>query len=107
MSKKLFNRDFNRGDVDYIFSFNLYVQSQKLDPQADYVSDMKQYDGFVVFPYDDDSRLFGLGDLCGHVILPQWCYIDKPSSKATSSYHSRKPDRQQRRRRPRPQRTTV
>ena len=107
--KKLFNRDFNRGDVDYIFSFNLYILSEKLDPQVDdYALDMKKYDGFVVFPYDDDSDLFGLGELCGHVILPQWCYIDKPSSKATSRYHSRKHDRQQRRNRhPRPVRSTT
>ena len=107
MSKKLFNRDFSRGDRDYIFSFNLYVQHQKLDPQADYVSGMKQFDGWMVYPYDADDRLYGLGDLCGHIILPQWCYIDKPS-KAAYSRKSRKHDRQQRRNRyPRPVRSTT
>ena len=108
MSKKLFNRDFSKGDRDYIFSFNLYVQHQKLDPQD--AEDMKCYDGYVVYPYDEDSNLFGLGELCGHIIWPQWCYLDTQISGRAKSrlFYSRRPGREQRRNRyPRPQRSTA
>lgn len=110
MSKKLFNRDFNRGDVDYIFSFNAYIMYEGLDPQEDYVLDMKKYDGYVVYPYDEESALFGLGELCGHIIWPQWCYLDSQTSGRAKSrlFYSRRPGREQRRNRcPRPQRSTT
>ena len=107
--KKLFNRDFSRSDKDYIFSFNAYIMYEQLDPQEDY-ADMKQYDGCVVYPYDADSALFGLGELCGHIIWPQWCYLDSQTSGRPKSrlFYSRRPGRQQRRNRcPRPQRSTA
>lgn len=110
MSKKLFNRDFNRGDVDYIFSFNAYIMYEQLDPKEDYVLDMKKYDGYVVYPYDEDSALFGLGELCGNIVLPQWCYLDTQISGRAKSrlFYSRRPGREQRRNRyPRPQRSTT
>lgn len=110
MSKKLFNRDFSRGDRDYIFSFNAYIMYEKLDPQDPVIANMKQYDGYVVFPYDEDSRLFGLGELCGNVILPQWCYLDKQISGRAKSrmFYSRRPGREQRHNRyPRPVRSTT
>lgn len=106
MSKKLFNRDFNRGDVNYIFSFNLYVQFEKLDPQDSAVAEMKYYDGWMVYPYDTDDRLYGMAELDGHLILPGWCYPEKPNFNRLRHRTERK-RQQMRNRYPRPQRSTT
>lgn len=106
MSKKLFNRDFNNMGVNYIFSFNLYVQFEKLDPQDSAVAEMKYYDGWMVYPYDTDDRLYGMAELDGHLILPGWCYPEKPNFNRLRHRTERK-RQQMRNRYPRPQRSTT
>ena len=94
MSKKIFNQDFNKAG-DYVFSFNLLIMSEGLDPTDPSVDGMKQYDGYVVYPYDKDSKLHGHGDLCGFIIRPQWCYLENRSKgkRAKSSrFYSRRHD---------------
>lgn len=103
MSKKLFNRDFNKSGVDYIFSFNLFVMSERLNPKDESVEIMKQFDGTMVYPFEEDDILFGRADLCGFIIRPQWCYPEKVNSgrrPKSSRFYSRNPRRPRRQSRP-------
>lgn len=106
MSKKLFNRDFKQTDKHYIFSYNLYVMTTGGDPQDSIISDMKKYDGFMVYPYDADDRLYGMADMCGHLILPQWCYTETPKFDRLRQRRGRM-RRVMRNRHPRPIRSTT
>lgn len=105
MSKKIpYLKDFNKEGVNFIFSFNLYVQVEKLDPQD--VAYMKYYDGWMVYPYDVDDRLYGMAELDGHLILPGWCYPEKPNFNRLRHRIERK-RQQMRTRHPRPVRSTT
>lgn len=107
MSKKIpYLKDFNKEGVNFIFSFNLYVQVEKLDPKDPVIADMKYYDGWMVYPYDVDDRLYGMAELDGHLILPGWCYPEKPNFNRLRHRIDRK-RRQMRNRHPRPVRSTT
>lgn len=110
--KKLFNQDFNKSGVDYIFSYNLLLMSENLRPEdKDMFEFLKEYDGTVVYPFDVDDRLYGRAELCGFIVRPQWCYPEKVNSgrrPKSSKFYSRRHDpiyRKRLRTQPRPSRS--
>jgi len=57
--------------MNYIFNYKKYEEIEQLE--KGYESVLKEYDGWVVYPYDDKP---GYGELCGLLVKLTWCDAD-------------------------------
>lgn len=57
--------------MEYIFSFEKYCKLENLG--KGYESVLEEYDGWVVYPYDDKP---GYGELCGNLVKLDWCIVE-------------------------------
>ena len=57
--------------MNYIFNYKKYEEIEQLEKGYD--SLLKDYDGWVVYPYDDRPVY---GELCGLLVKLEWCDID-------------------------------
>ena len=54
--------------MNYIFNYKKYIEIENLDKGYD--STLKEFDGWIVIPYDDKP---GYGNLCGYLVKLDWC----------------------------------
>lgn len=57
--------------MNYIFNYKKYKEMEKLEKEYDSV--LKDYDGWVVYAYDDKPDY---GELCGLLVRLDWCDAD-------------------------------
>lgn len=86
MRKIKFNKNFNQpGNINYIFSYNMMkLDFEKRGENIEGMEYWTEYDGYSVYPYDEDHRNYGYAKLQGWNVPPEWCIAYKYHPKHLS-----------------------